>query len=63
LDTGEILGLAAWMGALSSFLLVNNYVGPFPADIASGAIPQDMVTFAWSWRDVVWRWHYTHHLY
>jgi hypothetical protein len=38
LDIGEILGLAAWMGALSSFLLVNNFAGPFPANIAT-AVP------------------------
>ena len=38
LDIGEILGLAAWMGALTTFLLVNNYVGPFPTNIAT-AVP------------------------
>ena len=38
LDIGEIFGLTAWMGALSTFLLVNNYVGPFPANIAT-AVP------------------------
>lgn len=29
----ELLGLGVWMSALSSFLLINNYVGPFPANI------------------------------
>ena len=38
LDTAEIIGLTAWMGALSAFLLINNYVGPFPANIAT-AVP------------------------
>ena len=38
MDTGEIIGLTTWMGALSTFLLVNNYIGPFPANIAT-AVP------------------------
>jgi len=38
LDVGEIVGLVAWMGALSAFLLVNNFAGPFPANIAT-AVP------------------------
>jgi hypothetical protein len=38
LDIKEIIGLAAWMGALSALLLINNYVGPFPANIAT-AVP------------------------
>ena len=33
LDVGEIVGLGAWMGALCTFVLVNNFYGPWPANI------------------------------
>jgi len=31
----ELIGLGIWMASLSAFLLINNFVGPFPANILS----------------------------
>jgi hypothetical protein len=34
-NLAELVGLSTWMTALSSFLLINNFYGPFPANILS----------------------------
>jgi uncharacterized membrane protein len=39
----ELAGLAVWMGALSTFLLRNNFGGPWPAIIST--VPEDVWLF------------------
>jgi uncharacterized membrane protein len=39
----ELAGLAVWMGALSTFLLRNNFVGPWPAIIST--VPENIWLF------------------
>jgi hypothetical protein len=43
IDPVELAGLAVWMGALSTFLLRNNFVGPWPAIIST--VPEDVWLF------------------